>query len=36
MSFKGSSYLELWQPFFAVEQNHFALLVKGIKRNNYV
>ena len=28
MSFKGISYLELWRPFYSVEQNHLCNFIK--------
>ena len=36
MSFKDISYLEHWQPFPSAEQNHCAIFVQGIMRNNSV
>ena len=36
MSFKGISYLELWQPFCSADQNHLSNFVWGIMRNNSV
>ena len=36
MPFKDISNLELWLPFCSTEQNHFSILVEGIKRNNSV
>ena len=33
---KDISYMELWQPFCSVEQNHCAISVECIMRNDSV
>ena len=35
MPFKGSSYLELWQPFFSAERNHLCNFGRGYNKEQF-